>query len=260
MYMATVTIVPEVVPNDCFLRKLPVGLSLVQRMQFDALRIAADMIGLANWRLVNTALHICREEQLRPTGASMSALLLDAWSIITHCHTIRGILGSLKFNTAEISSFLAETRTVSEIRDAQQHYQSQFPNRAQKKTKTAPLYGALRWTYARDSLPLTGLYLVTCWSGATIERKLEVAIPNPAGQDLRVPIGRLHLQAFDYDIDLQQITDWVSSLVHHFNTYVADLVRQGLDKLAEEKKVDKAKLQANAGADLFLALWAEIKR
>jgi len=53
MYMATVTIVPEIVPNDCFLRKLPVGLSLVQRMQFDALRIAADMIGLANWRLVS---------------------------------------------------------------------------------------------------------------------------------------------------------------------------------------------------------------
>jgi hypothetical protein len=257
--MATDNTVPEMIPDDCFLRKLPVGLSLVQRMKFDALRIAADMVGLANFRLMTIALQICRDEQMKPSKIAMAALLLDAWSVISHCHTIRETLTSLEFSTAEIASFLAETVQISEVRDAQQHYHEQFPNRSQKKKKTVPLYGSLAWTYAKEPPPITGLYLVTCWSGATHEPKLEVNIPNPAGQEVRLPIGRVHLQAFDYDIDLQNVTDRVTSLVQHFNTYVADLVRKNLDKLAEEKQVDKVKVHANVAADIFLALWVDVK-
>jgi hypothetical protein len=255
----TATLVPNIVPEDCFLRKLPAGLSLVQRMKFDALRVAASMVGLANFRLMNIALHICRDEQLKPSNTSMAVLQLDAWSIISHCHTIREILSSFEFSTAEIAAFLAATKQVSEVRNAQQHYQDQFPNRSNKRRKTTPLYGALAWTYAKEPPPITGLYLVTCWSGAMLEPKMAVNIPNPCGQALRLPIGNLHLQAFDYDIDLQKLTDEVSSLVQHLNTCVADLIREELDKFADTNNIDKAKVHANAAADLFMALWVEVK-
>ncbi|HXM64942.1 MAG TPA: hypothetical protein VN950_29030 [Terriglobales bacterium] len=254
----TATLVPNIVPEDCFLRKLPAGLSLVQRMKFDALRVAASMVGLANFRLISLALQVCREEQLKPSATSMAALQLDAWSIISHCHTIRGILKSLEFNTPEIVAFLSGTQQVSEVRDAQQHYQDQFPNRSNKKKKTTPLYGALAWTYAKDPPPIAGLYLVTIWSGAMLEPKLSVNVPNPCGQQLRLPIGNIHLQAFDYDIDLQTLTDDVSFLIQHFNTRVAELIREELDKIAETNNLDKAKVHANAAADMFLALWVEV--
>ena len=257
--MKVTGVFPDIVPDDCFLRKLPTGLILEQRMQLDALRVAAEMVGLANFRLMNLALHICREEVLKPSRTSMSALLLDAWSIVSHCHTIREILTALKFTTPEIAVFLAATEQVSEVRDAQQHYQDQFPNRSKKKRKTAPLYGAVAWTYVKDPPPLTGLYLCTCWSGATLEPKLSVNIPNPAGKMVRIPVGALHLQAFDYDIDLQKVTNDVSSLVQHLNSRVADIIREEIDKLAAEKQIEKEKLHANPAADLFLALWVEVK-
>ena len=251
---------PDIVPEDCFLCKLPVGLSLVQRMQLDALRIAAEMVGLANYRLVGIALHICRDENLHPARTSTTALHLDAWSVISHCHTIREILSSLDFSTPEIRAFLAATEAVSEVRDAQQHYYQQFPNRAQKKRKTVPLYGALAWTYAKEPPPLTGIYLVTCWSGATpLEQKVSVRMPNPVGKEIRLPVGNIHLQAFDHDIDLQQVTDAVSSLVHHLNTRVAEFIRAEMDKIADEKQVDRAKLHANPAGDPFLAIWGEFR-
>lgn len=257
--MDTEALVPDIVSQDCFLRKLPAGLSLVQRMKFDAIRLAAEMVGLANFRLMKTALHICCEEELRPSGRSRTALLLDAWSIIMHCHTIREILRSLEFNTVEISAFLAATELVSEVRDAQQHYHDQFPNRAKKKRKTVPLYGALAWTYSKEAPPPASLYLITCCYGASLEPKTVVKVPNPAGQKIRLPIGNLRLQAFDHDIDLQNVTDEVSSLVCHFNTRVAALIRQELDQVADEKKIDRARLHANPVADPFFALCVQLK-
>src|SRR5947207_1380062 len=151
--MTTAVMLPDIVPDDCFLRKLPAGLLLVQRMKFDALRIAASMVGLANFRLMSIALHICRDEQMKPSKTSMAALPLDAWSIISHCYTIRKILTSLEFSTPEIASFLAATEQVSEVRNAQQHYHDQFLNRSKKKSKTVPLYGAVAWTYAKEPPP-----------------------------------------------------------------------------------------------------------
>jgi len=91
-----------------------------------------------------------------------------------------------------------------------------------------------------------------------LEPKLAVNIPNPCGQQLRLPIGNIHLQAFDYDIDLQKLTDEVASLIQHFNTRVAELIGEELDKTAEKNNIDKAKVHANAAADMFLALWEEI--
>lgn len=116
------------------------------------------------------------------------------------------------------------------------------------------MYGALSWTYAEEPPPVTGLFLVTCWLGARLEPKLSANIPNPAGQEVRIPVGHIYLQAFNYDLNLQQITDQLSTLIAHFNTRVADLIRVELDKAAEQRNVDKTQVHANVEADVFLAI------
>ena len=79
----TITIMlPDIVAGAAFSASYLAGLLLEHRMKFDALRIAASIVGLANFRLMSTALHICRAEQMKPNDASMAALPLDAWSII----------------------------------------------------------------------------------------------------------------------------------------------------------------------------------
>jgi hypothetical protein len=250
--------IPLIVPEDCFLRRLPLGLALHQRMQLDAIRVAADMIGIANHRAISEAMFMCREEQLKPSRMSMTALLLDAWSVISHCHTMRQVLRSLQFNTAQTNAFIAATKVTSEIRDAQQHYHTQITNRAKKKKGTAPLYGALTWTYVKDPPPVTGLYFVTCWSGAMIEPKMAVKIAEIDTSGIRLPIGNIRLQAFDHEVDLQKVTDSVSALVQHLNTDVATMVRDGIDETAKKNSLDPAKGHAVAAADLFFALWGNV--
>jgi hypothetical protein len=247
----------SMIPEDCFLRKLPIGISLVQRMKLDGVRIAAEMVELSNNRLIAVALHISREQQLNPNGDSMTALQTDAWSIVNHCHTIRKILqSSPEIDTNGIATFLESTKDVSEVRDAHHHYYSQIENRSQKKRKTFPLYGAVSWTYGVGARP-QGVHFVTCWKGAMHEPKVTAGFQIP-GDGLRLPIGNVHLQAFDYDIDLQKVTDAVASLIQHLNTEVAELARKCLDKVAAERNVDREKLNANVAADMFFALWGEI--
>jgi len=103
-------------------RRIPVDLPRRQILYFDALRLSAEMAGLAFDHLGSLLISVCERES-GPVGDTAVRAILDAYSVIDSVHRFRQLLQvtpRLEHN-AVLKLFLRQSKDVEDLRHIVQH-------------------------------------------------------------------------------------------------------------------------------------------
>lgn len=232
----------EMVSKDSPLRRLPDGLELPQLIILDAIRYAADMVGLSYSRLL-TALREFRRERPEPnTARPFTAAFTDTWCIVDATNRLRALVALLPVPkdaaTMKIKQFLASTEVVRELRNSVQHITKRIDRLV---AKSQPAWGSISWISIES--PDRPKYFIHAVAAGTLYGGHEVPMTNPTEKRLR---GH-HVDGV-----------WIMDITFHAHekevplTYVVAEV-EGLVRLLESSLAQQFTPAQAAGGDLYVS-------
>jgi hypothetical protein len=197
----------QIVPSDCFLRKLPRGgLRPEHRLSLDAIRAAADMFKLSMDRLAKSTRSISFDIKSAAAQGDLSGLFVDAWAAILNLDSIGKVIKQLKLRSDEILQFLKNADRIRYLRNQFQHFPGNVENRAISKAPRFPQYGVITWTYAPNPEPDPNVFVLFCNLCVHTEQ-MKMQPVNPAGRVITRPVGCLQLQAYGQIIDYEEMRE-----------------------------------------------------
>src|SRR5262245_7334532 len=218
------------ISNDSPLRRMPTDLPRRQILYFDALRLSAEMAGLAFERLHSLLMLMSRQ------GGTDQAVhaLVDAYSIIDSVHRFRELLQTtpgIKHNVV-FELFIRQTRDVEKLRHVVQHLNREVDKIAQEGWAAL---GTLTWlgSSAAPGGPPTSWILQAGTSypgqwtyGPTIHTQSSI----PTGE-----IGDISLMAAGSTVNLTRLMDRLRSIIQRLEVqleeFALDKERFGSDVL-----------------------------
>lgn len=111
------------ISNESPFRRLPVNLPRQQILSFDALRLSAEMAGLAFERLYALLMLVSKQSEGDPPADKAVRALADAYLVIDSAHRFRALLQAtprIKHNAA-FKLFIHQTQEVVTLRHVVQH-------------------------------------------------------------------------------------------------------------------------------------------
>lgn len=202
----------QLVSDESFLRRLPLGVVLESRLRMDAIVIACDILGQAYRDLFHLSVKIGSDLSSLNHSARAAAIGL-CWSIVDQLHAVRQLLTPpTEESVGPVTQrFLELSAPATSLRNKMDHLRSNLRNLADKKGNRFPLFGALSYVLSADD-PETGGWLMTISSGASHGGEMYPAV-NPAGRKYTTPVGLLQLNAFDLTFEFSPtfgaLQDWV---------------------------------------------------
>jgi hypothetical protein len=210
------------------------------------------MFDLSLNRMEALALSISPNLQLAISNGLMTALFVDAWAAVMNFDAIGEVIRRLKIKSAEATSFEKEARQIRSLRNKFQHFSGNVINRARSKGPRCPQYGAITWTYTPKPDPDSDASVVFCNLCAHTEQ-MEMRPVNPAGRNIRRPIGCMQLQAYDITLEFEQLQAMLQQFINFLNTKVCQHVTDQIRKHASEHGIGMAHLSGNnIGPTAFL--------
>lgn len=234
----------SIIPPDCFLRKVPRSLSPDQRLSLDAIRAATDMFELSLNRMEALALSISPDIRLAVASGLMPAIFVDAWAAVMNFDAIGEVVKCMDIKSAEFNAFGQQAGHVRFLRNKFQHFPQNLVNRSNSKGSRFPQYGAIAWTYTPKPEPDRDVSLVVCNLCANTEQ-MEMRPVNPAGRDIRRPIGSIQLQAYGMTIEFEYLKVILQEFIDFINIDVCRHVNEVMQKHASENGINMAFLSGN---------------
>lgn len=201
-------------PEDAFLRRLPVALNADQRFRFEALVFAADQMEVALARLTAVTTEAALEIG-SATDEQRATLFSDCWTIVDQVHVVREILRGPHFRDRlgeRTAAWVAAYEAATLLRNCMDHLRVRISGLAKAKGRSQPLFGALsyflippeKFLQADGGWQITGGNVVTICAGSSTGEQL-VEFINPAGRtDLKSPVCLFRLEAFDQRLELER--------------------------------------------------------
>jgi hypothetical protein len=204
-------------PKDAFLRNLPAGLHAEQRLRFDALLFAADIMDVALGRI-----RAVTSEKLLTIGeastAERAALFSDCWTIVDQVHVIRQVLRGPHFGdrlSARTAAYVAQCEVAWALRNKMDHLNGNIANIVAAKGPSSPLFGALSYfvVLPEDTPEVNGVRQVTGGHSVAISAGSSAGeqifqVLNPIGAtEFRVPVGLFRFEAFGLQFELERAVE-----------------------------------------------------
>lgn len=247
------------VPDDAFLRRLPVFLNGTQAVQLEALLFSADVIDAS----FDTIRRIATSYQKGICQAPRSVhvtLFTHAWTIIDCIHVVRQVLAALDYQTPLAVTFIKKYESAYKLRNKMDHLTGNAKNTANSNGRP-PLFGALAYVCVPEEqfvvnegeINVTGGGMVMLSSGRFLGGQKITAV-NPAGLNLCGPVGGFRLEAFDEHIELEQAVRDLQVLMVEVNDRLEKDITKLAEALSKERGVPVETLLANAPAGLSFYL------
>ena len=234
----------ELVQAESYLRKLPVALVFKERIRFDAIVTASDIIAKAYNDLQQFTIRAGSDVDNFANGGSAFALGL-CWTIVDQLHAIRQLLKAPLGTTAGpyARRFLGASEPATHLRNHMDHLAGNLDNLANSKGPRLPLFGCLSYFYCAESNP-TGGHIITIMSGA-LHGGDRLPCVNPAGKTFSLPTGLFTLSASNHELDLAlsigSLRDWLRRVeIRIESDILTSLTDQGISE--EDKLVAMATL------------------
>jgi hypothetical protein len=252
-------------PEDAFLRRLPMCLDPAQSVQVEALVFSSDAI--------DANLDIIKRETLKYREAICDApypvrvgLFTSAWAIVDCVHVARQVIRALDYLTPVASDFLSKYESAAKLRNKMDHLTSNASNIANAKGRP-PVFGTLSYvcipernvrTTETGAFAFDGGGTVLLSTGRFAAGGV-ITFVNPA--DVQPMTGRVSsflLSAFDHSINLNEVADNLRNVMVEINANLETTIREQVAKTAAENEIPVEKLMENdaGGLAIFLAFKA----
>lgn len=140
-----------IVSDDSILRKLPVIVEREQRIRFNALVFAADVLSHSYSEIREVAIQVGPDINSATSRAHIELISL-AWSIVDQLHAARQLWnlfpGEPGPNTRE---FNRVTGPATLMRNDMDHLNIKIRNLSLRKDRIAPIFGALSYFYVSET-------------------------------------------------------------------------------------------------------------
>jgi hypothetical protein len=250
------------ISDDCFLRRLPAGLVLEERMTLESLVFATDMACGAVHRMFAVAERHDPRQAISSARLERISLFSDAWKIVDSVHQARTILKTILPNSSagEIEAFLSVSEPATLMRNAMDHVAGNMKNHSNKRGNADPFFGTVRWLKP-DPLSLEKAKeqgevrtdVIILMSGSSPGDA--VGMITEPGMTLALPISCLSLSAFDRKLMLQEVVVALVTLVES----LAPKIEQAFQRnLAMAEISDEQRAEAAKPANIELSLSATV--
>ena len=244
------------VSDESFLRKLPVALLVKERLRYDALVTAADIIAQA-FNLLRQFTAQAGAEMENFTNGFRAYALSQCWTIVDQLHAIRQLLQPPVVTTAGryTQAFIEAAEPATTLRNRMDHLAKNLDNLSKSKGSKPPLFGSLSYFYAPDAAAAgTGGKIITIMSGA-LHGKDTLPCVNPAGRAFTLPTGLFTLSAFGFDLDLGSSIGALGDLIQRMESTMEEDIRSQVDELAEStEEAEKAMATLGGGLTVIMAI------
>ena len=242
----------QLVADDSFLRKLPVALHVEERLRYDALVTAADIITQA-FNLLGQFTAQARDEMENFTNGFRAHALGLSWTIVDQLHAIRQLLQRKKGPLTK--AFLDAAEPATKLRNRMDHLAKNLDNLSKSKGSKPPLFGSLSYFYAPDTAaPAKRGKIITIMSGA-LHGKDSLHCVNPAGKTFALSTGLFTLSAFGLELEFGSAIAALRDLIQRMQSTMEDDIRRQVEEVAESpEEAEKAMATLGGGLTAILAI------
>jgi hypothetical protein len=220
------------ITRDSILRRLPPNLDRRQALFIDGIRHAAEIATLAYGRLGQTLTQIAtHDDQGADADNLYTAAFLDAWSLVGVIDRFRTLCSLLPYATHTPvppppgkKSFAELTQPIRDLRNVADHLAVRADYVVARR---GAALGTLSWFTA---LRPDGLVGVICTIIPGTIQSSSTPIVNPAGREIELPTGLIHLAAGEYKANLSEIIPQMALRIKH----TEEFVERGLAKAGVE--------------------------
>ncbi|MBX9827904.1 MAG: hypothetical protein K2Y27_23250 [Xanthobacteraceae bacterium] len=256
----------RMIPSNAFLRRLPTILNGAEAIQIEALVFSADAIEVSFGAIrAITSQH--RERIVDVDRAVHVELFIRAWTIVDCLHVTRQTLRAIDYGTPLATKFLDQYECASKLRNQMDHISGNAKNVANAKGRP-PIFGALSYVCLRGEdvavfdgqVSVSGGGMVTITAGR-FPGGQRLSLVNPAGREMRGPVGMFRLEAFNEMLELEHAADDLRSLMAEVNGKLETRMLEQARKISDEKGIPLDRVMANpiGSVAVFLAFQTDGK-
>lgn len=204
----------QLISDESFLRRLPVAVAAKDRVRFDAIVTASDIISQAFNALRGFATGAGVDLE-KFTNAARAFALGQCWTMVDQLHAIRQLIRpGENGKPGPLSQALLEAaQPATMMRNSMDHLAAKLDNLSKRKGFRSPLFGTLSYFYTTDAEPRGGS-MVTIMAGSLMGEEA-MALTNPLGREFAIPVGLFTLAAFGYGIEfgtaIGSLRDWLQA-------------------------------------------------
>jgi hypothetical protein len=234
------------ISDESYLRKLPVALTVEERMRYDAIVTAADIIA-QSFGLLRQFTAQAKAEPENFNNGLRAFLLSLCWTIVDQLHAIRQLLKTKKPGPLTLA-FMEAAAPATLLRNAMDHLAGNLKNVSSAKGAKDPLFGSLSYFYAPDAASAAeGGDIITIMSGALHGRD---ALPmiNPLGHSMTLPTGLFTLSAFGHQLEFGHVIAVLRELLSKMESSMeADIRTQIEEQVKTPDEIDQAMATLGGG-------------
>ena len=235
--------------DESYLRRLPVAFPIEERMRYDAIVTAADIIAQSFSMLQHLTSEAKAETENFNYG--LRAILLSlCWTIVDQLHAIRQLLRAKKAGPL-ITAFMEAAATATLLRNKMDHLSVNLKNASSSKGLKNPLFGSLSYFYAPDAASAAdGGEIITIMSGA-LHGGDKLPLINPVGHSYTVPTSLFTLSAFGADLEFGHVIGTLRDLMWKIESSIETDIRKQVEAQARTpEEIDQA--MASLGGGLII--------
>lgn len=247
-----------IVSKDSFLRRLPVAVSIEDRLRLDGLVLAADVMTAAFATLRRMAAELeGRVDRLDAQGQAMA--LSCCWTIVDQLFAVRQLIASMPGPREKpgpvTAAFLDRSKPAHALRNKMDHLASNIRNLSKAKGKRSPIFGSLSYFYC-GMPPIQGGFMVNISPGSFKGGEV-LPMVNPAGRSLVPPVDLFTLNAFGIGFELAPplaaLRRYVERSAQRFEARIAEQVA----RYSAEHGVPESELMVHNTGGFAVALRIE---
>lgn len=235
--------------DESYLRTLPRVLSVEERMRYDAIVTAADIIAQSF-----STLQRLTGDAKAETGNfnyGLRAILLSlCWTIVDQLHAVRQLLEPKRQGTLT-TVFREAAATATLLRNGMDHLSERLKNISSSKGLKNPLFGSLSYFYAPDAASAVNEgKIITIMAGGLYGGDL-LPLINPVGYSYTVPTCLFTLSAFGQDLELGHVIGTLRDLLRKTESSLETDIRKQVEAQARTpEEIDQA--MASLGGGLMI--------
>lgn len=241
-----------IVPLESFLRNLPLGLCLEDRLRLDAIVLSTDIIVRAYSDLQAVSVEVGKKVK-QFQAENMAVVIGASWTIIDQLHACRQLLFQASRNNPGplMRQFLAVSERASKLRNQMDHLKDNLGNLSNPKRNLGPLFGTISYLYSgwNDD---GECHNITVGMGA-IREKMNIFRIDAGGKNVHRPVDHFTFTAFDLTIEFGPALAALELLLDHTASSISDQFRNHLEKL-EQEDLSKTVNFSNAGTGIITVL------
>ncbi len=197
-----------------FLHRLPTALDARQRVEFESMGIAIDLIDLAMENLKAGAADIVATADGSPNWSlsrrKRLEMIREAWLIVDQLYALRKLIESAgrSIDLKSSKTFLSSTSAASKLRNYMDHLKDQMGNLVARSSPLAPIHGILTFAFLKpDDLAPPDIGGYTSWQvamimGSAMQLPLRAETLTSKYKTIVANGDHFALQAFDVTLDL----------------------------------------------------------